>query len=510
MNMKVFLLALVLFLFLLVFHLPLYNYTAAFGDLGEYLNNPLRVLNGEMPYRDFWLLFPPGEVYLPALLYKIFGLNVNVILISLAVTNALIGVAGFIFGKTIFKNNMWGILTGVLLGLNGVMSVYALFLLIAATFFVKYLEGKNLKALLSAGIFIGFAFYFRFFEVGAACVAFGLVFIAEAIYNKMPLRKFLKFAGAFLTSVLLTVLIIYLPLWSVWPVMFKEIVFETLDHGTSMNLPYFYESRVYWGFFREGTSAGLFNFGNFLRVSILYFLPFVLALFSLPLVFNKKIIHFWKILASFLLLWATMVFLKAMGRSDIPHLVHSLTPLVILLLVLVRNYKNLFLKVPLILLVVAMFLPVPLKVLSVKNTLAKDHYPVTTAHGTLLIDNQNEAESVNEIVKFVLENTETDDFIFVTSWFTPPIYALTARQNPTYYDSLIDIVSRPSEEEQQGICDDLLEKKTSLIVHNADWGFDGKEHLQFRTSVKSLDDCIKKNFKFVEKIGNYELYIWSK
>ncbi len=30
-------------------------------DLAEYVNNPVRLLDGEMPHRDFWMLVSPGE-----------------------------------------------------------------------------------------------------------------------------------------------------------------------------------------------------------------------------------------------------------------------------------------------------------------------------------------------------------------------------------------------------------------------------------------------------------------
>jgi len=68
-----------IFVFLLLF--VNYNHTDGGGDLAEYLNNPLRVINGELPYRDFWLVFAPGEVILPALIYEIFGLNINLLLL---------------------------------------------------------------------------------------------------------------------------------------------------------------------------------------------------------------------------------------------------------------------------------------------------------------------------------------------------------------------------------------------------------------------------------------------
>ncbi|MFO7581596.1 hypothetical protein, partial [Guyparkeria sp.] len=70
-------------------------YQAPSGDLAEYLNNAYRVTLGEQPYLDFWLLFPPGEVFLPAAVLAAAGGNLNVVmawnLLQSAVIAALFG-----------------------------------------------------------------------------------------------------------------------------------------------------------------------------------------------------------------------------------------------------------------------------------------------------------------------------------------------------------------------------------------------------------------------------------
>lgn len=42
-------------------------------DEGIILAGSLRVMNGEVPYRDFWAMYPPGNFYINALLFSIFG-----------------------------------------------------------------------------------------------------------------------------------------------------------------------------------------------------------------------------------------------------------------------------------------------------------------------------------------------------------------------------------------------------------------------------------------------------
>jgi hypothetical protein len=48
-NINPLLLAMALFLIFLLLPLATYNHTTAGGDMAEYLNNPLRVINGESP-----------------------------------------------------------------------------------------------------------------------------------------------------------------------------------------------------------------------------------------------------------------------------------------------------------------------------------------------------------------------------------------------------------------------------------------------------------------------------
>ena len=46
---------------------------------GKTINNALRILDGEIPYRDFWTMYAPGHFYLAALLLKVFGVHIWVL-----------------------------------------------------------------------------------------------------------------------------------------------------------------------------------------------------------------------------------------------------------------------------------------------------------------------------------------------------------------------------------------------------------------------------------------------
>jgi hypothetical protein len=98
-----------------------YNHTGLSDDTAEYVNNPVRLLYGEVPYRDFWMLHPPGEVYLPAAVYRL-GCGVNGVLLASAGVSVLVGLAAFWVGRNVAGNSVEGVLAAALvflaLGLN--------------------------------------------------------------------------------------------------------------------------------------------------------------------------------------------------------------------------------------------------------------------------------------------------------------------------------------------------------------------------------------------------------
>jgi len=160
---KPWIIATVIYILLLLVSLMTYNYRPLACDMAEYLNNPLRILYGDIPYTDFWLLFPPGEVYFPALIYKFLGINTDYARIATILTSCLIPVAGFYLGRNLFSENTKAIISGFIFYFFSVVSnyegpdyisLYLLFLIFSSIFLIKYLQnqGKNIKYVILAGM----------------------------------------------------------------------------------------------------------------------------------------------------------------------------------------------------------------------------------------------------------------------------------------------------------------------------------------------------------------------
>ena len=519
-------------LFIIIFLRPLvtYNYIAFVGgDLSEFTNNPLRVINGELPYRDFWLIFPPGEVFLPAFIYKVFGLNLNILLLFFSIIMAFSGLFSFLLGRLIFRDNFFAMISATLVFFNGATCMYFLLLLISAFFLIRYLKMMVIKELFLAGIFIGLAFLFRLYVVGAAFFAFFLTIFIYSKLNEKPLNHSIKSLGIFCGGTLLVVGLASLALIEIWQPMVKEVVTESVLHGTSMNLPYFSDSAFYLGLIltnlKSVTETGdIFFVMNLfyllirlINSTLLYILPFLLVGISVWYLVGKKLKKADKTIVLFFLFWGLFTFPKALGRSDIGHLALSVTPLFFLLIFLLqksikkfeenKTFLEKFTSYGFIVIIILLLVPIPFYYINTYELLTKSNYDVSTKYGTLILSNELEANNINNVIDFINKNTEEGDYIFVTPWDAPPFYALTNRKNPTYYDSLIDLVAIPSDEKQKRVCNDLLNKDTKLIIHYAHWGFDGKEELQFLNTCPILQECIGDNFELVETYGHYWIYV---
>jgi len=70
--------AILLFVFSLVYLWLFRRYVAMEPDEGIILQGAQRILNGEVLYRDFFSFFTPGSYYFLTLLFKIFGSTILV------------------------------------------------------------------------------------------------------------------------------------------------------------------------------------------------------------------------------------------------------------------------------------------------------------------------------------------------------------------------------------------------------------------------------------------------
>lgn len=129
-------------------------------DEGATLYGSLRAMNGELPYRDFWTLYLPGQFYLIALVYKLFSVSLFTVRIFGALINFLlpiivyflsIRIAGRSFAiigpaLTVFFSGVWG-------PAYGYGTTTAVFYSLCSIWFVfDFIEKGNMRSLFFSGL----------------------------------------------------------------------------------------------------------------------------------------------------------------------------------------------------------------------------------------------------------------------------------------------------------------------------------------------------------------------
>jgi hypothetical protein len=134
----------------------------------------------------------------------------------------------------------------------------------------------------------------------------------------------------------------------------------------------------------------------------------------------------------------------------------------------------------------------PVETVARVASIGKGQYPIVAPHGTLIVDDPNYAAEIQGVVDEVLRHSEEGDPVFVTAWSAPPLYALTGRRNPTYYDSLVDLCHRPTREKQRRVCRELLSGGAKLVVHRQGWHFSSGP---LEAACPLIDECLRENFE---------------
>ncbi len=156
--------------FLLLLLVSWRRWTSLLVDTGREMDLPLRLLRGELLYRDIHYLYPPFSPYFNALLYRIFGvqlevLNVSGVLCSLVIVALCYAIARRILhaGEAtlatlaiivwcIFKPEGNLIAPYAFAALHGMMLALATLLVT-----LRYGEQRRWREVVWAGVFIGFA-----------------------------------------------------------------------------------------------------------------------------------------------------------------------------------------------------------------------------------------------------------------------------------------------------------------------------------------------------------------
>jgi hypothetical protein len=146
--------------------------------------NAIGVLNGEVPYRDYWVIYPPGQLYAMAGVYKLLGVSLLSSRIYDTLIQFLIVIGFYLAARKIASK---GLAHAVALGVALVMAAagfysYAVYPALACGVFslwstLKYAETDKFHWLYLAGALIGGASSFRW-DIGL----YGFLGLGAAVF----------------------------------------------------------------------------------------------------------------------------------------------------------------------------------------------------------------------------------------------------------------------------------------------------------------------------------------
>jgi hypothetical protein len=420
----------------LILALPRYCNNIDLGDEGFLAYSAVRVMDGQMPNRDFVSLQPPLSFYTVAAAFKIFGTSL-VILRILGVCIYLISIL-LVYGITKhLTDRILALMAAVLAATIGMpffnFTPFAVWHGIAASlltvfFIIKFATAnKRLWAFL-AGLATVLTILSRHDQGVYLVIAVLIYFLIAriAINKKTNVPNLLGF-WAIGIAVIIVPLTIYWIITGALPYMFQQlVVFPITTYAKTGSAPF------------PSFQASLPLYVN-ISMGLLYLPPLIevvmaIWLASLALRRRFKTEH---AVIMFVLIISILFYCQVLTRSDIFHMLITLPPFFILLSLAVHALSSAFNKpwfsagVKIVMAFIAasfllytkpVFLPSPgndLKTISLERSRVKTDAAV--------------ADSIENIVGMIQKYSGPDDSILCLP-YQPMYYFLSERRNPTRWN----------------------------------------------------------------------------
>ncbi len=226
------------------------RYSSLEPDEGILLQGGQRILDGQIPYRDFFSFYTPGSFYLLAAMFKVFGNAFVVARMSLAITGAACSVVTYALARRVCSRG-FALLAAALTTVAGVAyrflvlhNWYSTLLACLALYSaVRLLESRKPAWAFATGSLCSLTTMFEQSKGTGFCLGLGLSFLALRILGKKPLPKKSELAN-FTLGFLWPLLLVFAYFGAQHSVgIMIEDWFWPLRHYTSANhVPYGYQN----------------------------------------------------------------------------------------------------------------------------------------------------------------------------------------------------------------------------------------------------------------------------
>jgi hypothetical protein len=493
--------------------LQYFNRSTNLLDEGSTAAQALRIVNGELIYRDFFTVVTPGSYYTVAWLFQIFGASLMVLRWAALVT----GLSILLIALTVARRVMvWpfaaaaGLLTTVwgwfLVTPNFYSLEAALLSLIALACYAHGAPAR--RWMIAAGVAAGLTAMVKQ-NVGAYTAAGLFVTIwASRLFDDQPdWRGRMKMSGQFVAGFALPVLatVSWLAASGAGSYLYESWVYYPLVKYTERF------ARPFPDFFpiAEGDSFDLWTKLVIYLPAIVY--PFALVAIGVLAVRFRRGDRDVKSEGQALLAITSvgaLTLLQAWPRADVPHILFGLQPTFILFAYVLSCAWRVLKSIPgprVAIAAIGMLIALaPAATLLWKGYKRTDweyqNYivAVRTDRAKGIFAAGLEAQRIDIVTKYISEHTTPDDPLFVVPWASG-FYFLANRFNPTRTDLMLfeDLEAYPC------LLSRLEARPPKYVIYGYTWDVDEKH---FRDYAAPIDRYIRSRYAIEFSTDGYEIW----
>jgi len=502
-----------LLIFAAWYWLQYFNRSTNLLDEGSTAAQALRIVNGELIYRDFFTVVTPGSYYTIAWLFRLFGESLMVLRWAALVT----GLAILLIALTVARRVMvWpfaaaaGLLTtvwGWLLVTPNFYSLEAALLSLIAL--ACYAHGAPARRwMIAAGVAAGLTAMVKQ-NVGAYTAAglFLTIWLSRLFDDQPDWRGRMKMSGQFVAGVS-------------FPVLATVLWLAASGAGS-----YLYESWVYYPLVKY-TERFARPFPDFFPIAesdpfdlwtkLVIYLPAIIYPFALVAI-GALAVRFHRgdrdakseghaLLA--ITSVGVLTLLQAWPRADVPHILFGLQPTFILFAYLLscawRAVKSIPGQRAAIAAIAMLIALAPAATLLWKGYKRTDweyqNYivAVRTDRAKGIFAAGLEAQRIDVVTKYISEHTSPDDPIFVVPWASG-FYFLANRSNPTRTDLMLF----EDPEVYPCLLSRLEARPPKYVIYGYTWDVDEKH---FRDYAAPIDRYIRSRYAIEFSTDGYEIW----
>jgi len=489
-------------------------------DEGIALYGAVRVLEGYIPYRDFYYLYPPGNLYVLALLFKGFGPSIIIARIFNSIILFLILVCSYFITKNVVSDKISLFISFFLitlwLGMDGSYNYIALtmlFMLLSSIFIFKYFDKRILHNLIIAGVLTGITAYFRwdfslylFFSISITSMIFNYNHYSDLGHKRvLSLIKSTKKLSIFWTVSILT--IIPLVIFLLYYVPIDQLISQFITYPTQIYPEY---RSLPWSYAYFDLIPTTIFIYSCVIVWIIYklikdkigskkdFKVIFLIFLGLSLIYYAKVrpepVHFFPAMIIAIILFAYI-------SSEIIKINNLIQPKIA-----IKNPKSTILKFLVVYLIIGLFILHSAPILDNDNLT-----PLNLERGNGIYVSQQDDDFI-AAVRYIQLNVPSNEKIFVgnsndtTVFNNVMFYFLAGRDSGVfYYDLEPGVVTTHSV--QLEMINQLEQNNVHyIILWNGMENYIEPNRSNQSSGVKDLDDFIRSHYQLTKTFGNYTIY----